>query len=122
MLVTMPTVITKTRIDAPDWDPYPLPADTIVEGDPAARVHWARASGPGEPVYYAGIWTAEPSVFDYTFELNETAHIVAGRVIVAQQDGPTLDLRAGDVAVFPRGARTRWTVVESLKKVFIDTP
>jgi uncharacterized cupin superfamily protein len=114
--------IAKTRIDATHWEPYPLPKETIVAGDPAAQVHWARVSKPGQPAYYSGLWTAQPSTFDYTFELNEFAHILEGHVVVTQVDGPTLDLRAGDVATFPKGARTRWEVRAAMKKVFIDTP
>jgi uncharacterized cupin superfamily protein len=114
--------IASTRVDAERWEPYPLPAATIVAGDPAARVHWARVSGPGEPPYYAGVWTAEPSTFDFVFELNETAVILEGDLVVTQQGGPTLHLRPGDVATFPRGARTRWEIRSRLKKVFVDTP
>lgn len=114
--------IAKTRVDAANWEPYPMPKEILVEGDPVAKVHWARVSAQGEPGYYAGIWTAQPSVFDYTFEMNETAHILEGHVVVTQKDGPTLELRPGDVATFPKGAVTRWTVRAALKKVFVDTP
>ncbi len=116
------TAIAKTRTDSDAWDPYPLPAETIVSGDPAAKVHWARVSAPGEPAYYAGVWTAEPSTFNFAFELNETAVILEGEIVVTQEGGPTLHLRAGDVATFPKGARTRWEIRSRLKKVFVDTP
>jgi uncharacterized cupin superfamily protein len=114
--------IRKTNVDATSWDPYPLPRETLVEGDPAALVHWLHASGEGEPGYYAGLWTAEVSTFDYTFPMNESAHILEGHVIVSQEGGPTVDLRAGDLAYFPRGAVTRWQVKLRLKKFFVDTP
>jgi uncharacterized cupin superfamily protein len=115
----MQNPITKISIDTHEgWEPYPLPAETIREGDPAARVKWLRA----EPTYYAGLWTAERSVFDYTFGMNETAHILSGHVTVAQDGGPKLELRAGDFATFPKGAVTRWTIHQSLKKAFVDTP
>jgi uncharacterized cupin superfamily protein len=114
--------ISKTTIHASTWEPYPMPKEILVKGDPAARVHWLRASGHGEPPYYTGLWTAEPSVFDYTFEMNETLHVLEGYVVVTQKDGPTLDLRPGDVATFPKGAVTRWDVREPFKKVFVDSP
>jgi uncharacterized cupin superfamily protein len=116
------TLSHKTRIDATTWEPYPMPPGSIVSGDPAAAVHWIRVSGAGEPAYYAGLWTAEPSTFDWSFELDETAHILEGHVVVTQKGGPTLDLRAGDVVAFRKGAVTRWEVRQRLKKVFVDTP
>jgi uncharacterized cupin superfamily protein len=114
--------IAKTRIDATSYEPYPIPKEIIVEGDPAAKVHWLRVSAAGEPAYYTGLWTAQPSTFDYTFEMDETAHILEGKVFVSQVDGPKLELGPGDVATFPKGAKTRWRIVEPLKKMFVDTP
>jgi uncharacterized protein len=113
--------VTKTRIDATTWEPYPLPKETIREGDPAGQVHWLRVSGAGEPPYYAGIWTAQPSVFDYAFEMNETLHVLDGHVVVAVEGGPTIDLRPGDVVSFPKGSKTRWHVKAPFKKVFVDS-
>ncbi len=115
--------VTKTRIDATSsWEPYPLPKETIKEGDPNGQVHWLRVSGAGEAPYYAGIWTCQPSVFDYRFELNESLHVLEGHVVVSQEGGPTIDMRPGDVVSFPKGAMTRWAVKAPFKKVFVDTP
>jgi uncharacterized cupin superfamily protein len=114
--------IAKTTIAATTWEPYPLPPETIVAGEPNAKVHWLRATGEAATAYYAGLWTVEPCTFDYVFAMNEAAHIVEGHVVVTQKDGPALHLRAGDVASFPKGAVTRWEVRERLKKFFVDTP
>ena len=113
--------IAKTRTDSQSgWEAYPLPKDTIVKGEPGAMVHWARVQA--DPPYYAGVWTVQPCTFDFAFEMNETAHVLEGHVVVTQQDGPTLELRAGDVATFPKGAKTRWEVRAPFKKIFVDTP
>lgn len=114
--------LTQTNVAATEWDPYPLPAESIRAGDPAARVHWCRVSGPGEPAYYAGLWTAQPSTFDYTFELNEALVVLEGHFIVTVEGHAPVHFRAGDVATFRRGARTRWEVVAPMKKFFVDTP
>jgi uncharacterized cupin superfamily protein len=114
--------IVKTRIDTTRWEPYPMPRETLVKGDPSAQVHWIRVSGQGEPPYYAGLWTAEPSTFDYTFPMNETAHILEGHVVVSQKGGPEVELKPGDVVAFRAGTVTRWEVRSRLKKVFVDTP
>jgi uncharacterized cupin superfamily protein len=113
--------IAKTRDDATGgWEPYPLPKEIVVSGEPNARVHWARVQA--DPAYYAGVWTVQPCTFDYVFEMNEVAHVLEGHVVVTQKDGPTLELRPGDVATFPKGAVTRWEVRAPFKKVFVDTP
>jgi uncharacterized cupin superfamily protein len=114
--------IVKVSAATTTFETYPMPKEILVEGDPKAQVHWVHASTEGAPTYYAGLWTAEPSVFDWTFELSETAHILEGHVVVTQQGGPTVELRAGDVAFFPKGTVTRWHVRERLKKVFVDAP
>ena len=113
--------VTKTRIDATSWEPYALPKESIVEGDPKSQVHWLRVSGPGELPYFAGLWTAQPSVFDYRFELDETLHVLEGHVVVSVEGGPTIDMRPGDVVSFAKRAMTRWHVKAPFKKVFVDT-
>lgn len=113
--------IASTNVAATHFVPFPLPPASIRSGTPDAQVHWLRTSGEGEPAYFAGIWTVQPCVFDYLFELDETAHILEGEAVVTQQGGPTLQLRPGDVATFPKGAVTVWDVRRALKKVFVDT-
>jgi uncharacterized cupin superfamily protein len=113
--------ISKTTADPTQWDPYPLPAETIISGEPNAKVHWLRTSGPEERGYYSGVWTVDICKFNYVFEMDETAHILEGRVTVSEENGPTLELGPGDVASFPKGAVTVWDIKEPLKKVFVDT-
>ena len=103
------------------WEPFPIDAKQILAGDPAARVHWLHVSGEGEPTYYAGLWTAEPSTFTWSYDgLNEMAHFLAGRVRIGVDGGPAVEYRAGDVVYFPKGTRTVWEVVEPIKKAFVD--
>ncbi len=111
----------KIRIDEGPWEAYPMPAGTVRSGDPGAKVRWLRVSGEGEPPYYAGIWSAEPSIFEWRFDMDETLHVLAGRVVVSVQGGDVLDLRPGDVASFPRGTVTQWDVREPFRKVFVDS-
>jgi len=114
--------IAKSNRGASTWEPYPLAEETIVAGKPNAKVHWLRATGEGAAAYYAGLWSVEPCTFDYVFAMNEAAHVIEGHVVITQKGGPTIELRAGDVASFPKGAETRWEVRERLTKFFVDTP
>jgi hypothetical protein len=102
----------RTRVDAADsWEPNEL----------GGEVHWLR-NDEGERPYYAGLWrvTGPLERFPYEFELNETIHVLEGRVEIAVEEGPTLDLGAGDVASFPAGARAVWRVYETpFRELFV---
>jgi uncharacterized cupin superfamily protein len=112
---------TQIRVNASTWEPYPISAAQIIAGDPAAQVHWLHASSANEPAYYAGLWTAERSTFRWDFELNETLHVLAGRIRVSVDGGPPGEYVTGDIVFFPIGSRTVWEIVEPLKKMFVDT-
>ncbi|MFN8168934.1 MAG: cupin domain-containing protein [Candidatus Nanopelagicales bacterium] len=38
------------------------------------------------------------------------------------EGGPTLEVGPGDVGLYPAGTRTRWTVHETLRKVYVVRP
>lgn len=113
--------IKSIRIDATDWQPYPIDAAQILEGDPKAEVQWLQVSGEGEPAYYAGIWSADRSRFTWRFDMNESAHILAGRIRVTDERGRGREYKTGDVVFFPKGSRTEWLVIEPLRKFFVDS-
>jgi uncharacterized cupin superfamily protein len=55
--------------------------------------------------------------FDYIFPGDESFVLVSGAVRIELQDsGETVHLEAGDVASFPKGTRSVWTVVKPLVK------
>ena len=51
-------------------------------------------------------------------EEDELFIVVAGRATVEVEGGATLELAAGTLGILDRGARTTWTVHETLRKVF----
>jgi len=85
----------------------------------AGKVTWLR----NDDDVQAGIWlctTAEqPDVHEAVFEANETVHILEGRVRVEIEDGPTVELGAGDSASFVKGTLGRWTLLEDVKEFFV---
>jgi len=55
--------------------------------------------------------------FDYTFPGDESFLLVSGAVRIELKDGgDAVNLEAGDVASFPKGTRSVWTVVKALVK------
>jgi uncharacterized protein len=45
--------------------------------------------------------------------------VLSGRATVEVAGGPTLELAAGSVGFLDEGARTTWTVQETLRKVYV---
>jgi len=65
----------------------------------------------------AMLWRCEPMTFDYTFPGDESFLLVSGAVRIELKDsGDTVNLEPGDVASFPKGTRSVWTVVKPLVK------
>src|SRR3954453_22742364 len=93
--------------------------DAVLDGDPAARVAWLRTGSAGEGMLYAGMFTAQPSTFRYTFGGDESFHVLDGDFDIAIDGGPAITLRPGDIASFPKGASSTWTIRAALRKFFV---
>lgn len=96
-------------------DPFPVPADWIVEGDPqgSATILWSSADGK----QCMGVWECTPGLFDWT-HTDETCTVLQGKVTITLEGGKTIELAKGDVAFFPEGTKTRWHVHETVRKSF----
>ncbi|MEI2701446.1 MAG: cupin domain-containing protein [Baekduia sp.] len=91
-----------------------------VEGELNMRFEQLRdTSGPDGSVW-AGLVTIDPVTIHYTFKGHETIHVIDGEVSITV-DGATIDLRAGDVASFAKGARSVWVVKSTLREFFVLT-
>lgn len=96
--------------------PMPIRAEWILAGAPVARGKVTLTSADRRQ--RAGIWECTAGEFEWNFECDETVRILEGEVRIAQADGTVTTLRAGDMARFPCGTRTRWTVDKLVRKVF----
>ena len=101
-----------------DLEPDPLDPAQIVSGTPevTGRVLWESADGR----QLRGIWQITPGVVTDT-EADELFVVLAGRATIEFADGTKLDVGPGDAAILTEGARTRWTVHETLRKVYQAT-
>ncbi len=100
-----------------EFEPFPL--DDVIEGDPRGRVHWLRTAGSTEATLMAGIFTGQPSRFNYVFETDETFHVIEGSVTITLESGESVDLVPGDIVSFPRGAHAVWDIKQPLRKFFV---
>ena len=104
--------VRRTKVSAAAWEPC-VTSDGRTIGD----AEWLRRrSDPGWS-HTAMLWRCEPMTFDYTFPGDESFVLVSGSVRIELKDsGETVHLEAGDVASFPKGTRSIWTVVKPLVK------
>ncbi|MCE2657606.1 MAG: cupin domain-containing protein [Rubrivivax sp.] len=111
-----PSPFQSGSIRAASFQPAPLPAEWVHSGNPAARSLPLTRSADGH--LSSGLWDCQAGSFTYIFPCDEIVHILEGDVIVDAQGGQR-HLRAGDVAFFPQGLETRWTVRHCVKKLAI---
>lgn len=96
-------------------EPDELDPTTVLAGDPAmaSRALWTAKGGTVEH----GIWELTPGTVT-DVEADELFVVLSGSATIAFEDGPVLEVGAGDVVKLPEGARTVWTVHETLRKVY----
>ncbi|MGJ5751737.1 hypothetical protein FB563_7342 [Streptomyces puniciscabiei] len=103
------------HIPEADLEPEPLDPDQIVSGDPevTGKVVWQSPDGR----QIRGIWQITPGVVTDT-EADELFVVISGSATIEVEDGPTLSVGPGDMAVLRAGDRTTWTVHETLRKAY----
>jgi uncharacterized protein len=105
------SVIPAATMDLPAAE---LDPSQVVQGSPEVKALDVLATGD----FTVGIW--EHSTGTSTdVEADEVFVVLAGRASVAVEGAETLELRPGDVGVLEAGARTTWTVHETLRKVYL---
>jgi uncharacterized protein len=95
------------------WRP---PAERIVSGDPEQRA-WNGYSSP-DGHFHAGIWECAPGKWRVEFTEHEFCHVLAGVIVVTNDDGVERVYRAGDAFVSPAGFRGYWEVRERARKYY----
>jgi len=106
-------------IALPDADltESPLAPDQVVSGAPEVRflaLHEADDLAVGLWQHSVGVST--------DVEADEVFVVLSGRATVEVEGGPVLEIGPGDVGLLPAGAVTRWTIHETLRKVYVVRP
>jgi uncharacterized protein len=102
-------------VAALELEPDELPAEQIVVGSPQVRSRVLDASRDGR--IERGVWEITPGVVT-DVEADELFVVVSGRATIEVEGGPTLEVGPGDAVILRSGWRTRWTVHETLRKVY----
>ncbi|MGE3642425.1 MAG: cupin domain-containing protein [Beijerinckiaceae bacterium] len=93
----------------------PINPSWILEGQPRARSRTIAQSGDGGSS--SAEWECTAGAFRWYFAVDETVHIVEGKVTVTGANGVSRTLRAGDVAFFPQGTWMVWEVDVYVRKL-----
>ncbi|MBI1378674.1 MAG: DUF861 domain-containing protein [Frankiales bacterium] len=117
MFTDVARVVRASALPDEALDPSPLEQSQVVAGAPEVRLlelHDSAALGVGLWQHSAGVST--------DVEADEVFVVLSGRATIEVEDGPTLEVGPGDVGLLPAGARTTWTVHETLRKVYVARP
>lgn len=88
----------------------------VREGHPNFRATETQRSPDGRHI--SGLWACDgPTTFEWTFALDETVHLLEGRVEV-EYLGRRFVLEPGDTATFHAGTRAVWHVPQHAKKAY----
>lgn len=98
-------------------EPSPLDPDQVVSGEPQVSA-LERLAGEHVAV---GVWEHTAGI-SRDVEADEVFVVLTGRATIEVDGGPTLEVGPGDVGVLEAGARTRWTVHQDLRKIYVLLP
>ncbi len=117
MFTDVPRVVRAAALPDIDLEVDPLDPGKVVSGDPEVRVLALHDNDD----LAIGVWQHSAGV-STDVEAHEIFVVLSGRATVEVADGPTLEVGPGDVGLLPAGARTTWTVHETLRKIYIVRP
>ena len=95
----------------------PVDAGEVVEGRPTQGTQTLHV----QDVVEVGVWEITSGVVE-DIETEEAFVVLSGRGRVEFADGSSLALHAGTVIRLRAGDRTRWTVYETLRKLYVLLP
>lgn len=110
----MPLALQTGQVVRTDLQPAPLKSTWIIEGNPTARSLSLGESADGD--FSFGLWDCTAGQFQFNHRSDEFVHILEGEATVRGGDKEVC-LRPGDVAYFPQGLTTYWTVPDYVKKL-----
>src|SRR5215831_5915805 len=110
--MTIAEQVRRSRIGAERWQPC-----ITSDGRTIGEAEWLRHRTEPGASHTAMLWRCDPLTFEYNFPGDESFVVLSGAVrIDLMDDGTSIELRSGDVASFPKGTRSVWTVLEPIEK------
>ena len=112
-----PAVIHAAALPDTALDVSTLDAAQFVGVEPDVRTLAVNA----DDTLMVGVWQHGPGV-STDVEADEVFVVLSGRATIEFDEHPTIECGPGDLVLLPAGASTRWTVHETLRKVYVIRP
>ena len=93
----------------------------IVSGEPRPRVAKISHTAASGVTVTTGVFALEPGVIRAEVAATETIQVLEGEILVEFESGESLDLKPGDVVVFPAGTATTRTVKSPYKEFYVHS-
>jgi uncharacterized cupin superfamily protein len=90
----------------------------IIAGSPVSRIKLLHEAP--DTRYAVALWDCTAGTFRWYFGYDEVVHILEGEVTIREDNGTERTLRAGDIAMFPKGATNVWKVDSYVRKIAIN--
>ncbi|MBF0208694.1 MAG: cupin domain-containing protein [Oligoflexia bacterium] len=62
-------------------------------------------------------WEGTPSTFDWEYDQEEVAYVFNGKAKI-KSEWEEVEIKSGDLVVFPKGLKCSWTIFDGIKKVY----
>jgi uncharacterized protein len=100
------------RAEAIDYQPM------LIDGVQVGEEHLLQGRGSHGNEHEASLWrTDAPARYEYLFAGDESFYVLEGSVSIdLVETGERVELKAGDIASFPKGTSSIWTFSEPFKK------
>lgn len=98
-----------SSLSTDQWEPDP---------DVGGEVH-VLCTGVGVESGLSRYRDAPPDPIEYTLPERETLLVLEGEARIEIADGPTLELKTGDIASLPKGARTTWYLTAPYREFWV---
>ena len=111
MKVSSPEIINPGDVELVEWL-----LKHVLEGDPRASFCVTEQSDDNRT--FSGVWECTQGKFLVNYEWDEIFYVLEGRVTLENENGGTIEFKAGDLLHFSEGQSYVWTVDEKVRKVY----
>lgn len=100
----------------PPQESRPLHPDWIICGEPKASGTALSKGGSVE----TGVWQCTPGTFNYFYDVDEVITIISGLASIREHGQiEWMEIRAGSVVHFQKGAAAVWKIQETISKFYV---